>query len=260
MADSSQPPAVHNAGSGVVVVIPCFNEGGTIARVVKDFRAQLPNARVLVVDNASQDDTVAQARQAGAEVVHEPRRGKGRALCTGFGGAAEAAWVVMVDGDDTYPADRVVELLERARAGADMVVGTRLGQATDGAFRPGHALGNRVFAGVVRVLFGIRTHDLLSGYRVLNRRLLDGITLTSAGFEVESELAIRTHLAAFRVEEVAVAYRGRPAGSFSKLKTMQDGVRILGAIVRLFVRHHPAAVVVLGGVAGGVAWWVVRKR
>ncbi|HEV3077595.1 MAG TPA: glycosyltransferase family 2 protein, partial [Thermoanaerobaculia bacterium] len=149
---ASRPPRV-------AVVVPCHNEAATAGKVVRDFRAVLPEAQVLVVDNASTDGTAETARQAGAWVLHEPRAGKGFALLAGFREARGADYFVMVDGDDTYPAEDVVKLLEAARAGADMVVGTRLAGAEQGAFRAGHSLGNRLFNLLVRMLFGVRTGD-----------------------------------------------------------------------------------------------------
>jgi len=223
----------------VAVVVPCHNEAATAGKVVRDFRAALPEAQVLVVDNASTDATAEAARQAGARVLHEPRAGKGFALLAGFREAKGADYFVMVDGDDTYPAEDVGKLLEAARAGADMVVGTRLAGAEQGAFRAGHSLGNRLFNLLVRMLFGVRTGDLFSGYRVLSRRFLETTPLIARGFEVEAELALQAVVQGYRTAEVPIRYRARPEESPSKLHTYRDGYRILMAILMFFRDYRP---------------------
>jgi len=231
--------ASESATRRTVVVVPCRNESATVGKVVADFRRALPMASVVVVDNASTDDTAVRARAAGATVVHEPRKGKGFALVTGLRAACGADHFVMVDGDDTYPAEAAIDLLAAAEAGADMVIGTRLADATPGAFRPGHSLGNRVFSLLVRVMFGMRTRDLFSGYRVLSRRFFDALPLTATGFEIEAELSIRALVQGFAVVEVPVRYRARPAASESKLRTVRDGYRVLAAIFTFFRDHRP---------------------
>jgi glycosyltransferase involved in cell wall biosynthesis len=234
------PPATaESRPPRVVVVVPCHNEAATAGKVVRDFRAALPEAQVLVVDNASTDATAETARQAGAHVLHEPRAGKGFALLAGFREAKGADYFVMVDGDDTYPAEDVVNLLEAARAGADMVVGTRLAGAEQGAFRVGHSLGNRLFNLLVRMLFGVRTSDLFSGYRVLSRRFLETTPLIARGFEVEAELALQAVVQGYRTVEVPIRYRARPEESPSKLRTYRDGYRILVAILMFFRDYRP---------------------
>jgi glycosyltransferase involved in cell wall biosynthesis len=242
----------------VAVVIPCHNEAATVGKVVRDFRAALPEAQVLVVDNASTDATAEAARQAGARVLPEPRAGKGFALLAGFRAAKGADYLVMVDGDDTYPAAAAAELLAAARAGADMVVGTRLAGAERGAFRAGHSLGNRLFNLLVRVLFGIRTRDLFSGYRVLSRRFLETTPLIARGFEVEAELSLQAVVQGYRTAEVPIRYRARPEESPSKLHTFRDGYRILMAILMFFRDYRPlsffgmlALLLLLLSLAGG---------
>lgn len=226
--------------SRVAVVVPCRDEARSIAKVVSDFRAVLPDAEILVIDNASSDGTAEIARAAGARVVAEPRPGKGFALLTGFRIARDADYLVMVDGDDTYPADQVSRLLAAAEAGADMVIGTRLSEAESGAFRAGHSLGNRLFIMVVRALFGVRTRDLFSGYRVLTRRFLSTAPLVARGFEVEAELSLQAAAQRFRTAEVPIRYRARRDSS-SKLQTYRDGVRILSAIFAFFRDYRPIA-------------------
>jgi glycosyltransferase involved in cell wall biosynthesis len=225
--------------SRVAVVIPCHNEAATVAKVVRDFRAVLPRADIVVVDNASTDRTAELAREAGARVIGEPRAGKGFALLSGFREAKDADFFVMVDGDDTYPAEGAERLLAAAEKGADMVIGTRLAGAEEGAFRAGHSFGNRLFNLLVRLLFGVKTEDLFSGYRVLTRRFLRSAPLIARGFEVEAELSLQAVVQGFRTAEVPIRYRARPEESPSKLKTYRDGTRILLAILTFFRDYRP---------------------
>jgi glycosyltransferase involved in cell wall biosynthesis len=235
---TTRAPSVDSAR--VAVVIPCRNEEATVGDVVRRFREMLPEAEILVVDNASTDATAAVATQAGARVISESRPGKGFALLTGFEVAQQADYYVMVDGDGTYPAKDVERLLgAAAESGCDMVVGTRLATSNTGAFRPGHALGNRFFIRLVRLLFGIRTDDLFSGYRVLTRRFLRTAPLVAEGFDVEAELTVRAHEQGFRVVDVPVQYAARSAVSRSKLRTFRDGYRILRGVLILFRDYRP---------------------
>jgi glycosyltransferase involved in cell wall biosynthesis len=225
----------------VAVVIPCHNEELTVGKVVADFRAALPAARLLVVDNRSRDRTSEIARAAGAEVIREPRPGKGFALLTGFreARAGGAEYLIMVDGDDTYPAADAPKLLAAAEAGAEMVIGTRLQEFEAGAFRAGHSFGNWLFIFLVRLLFGVRTQDLFSGYRVITRRFLEATPLIAQGFEVEAELSLQATVQRFPVAEVPVRYRARPKENPSKLHTYRDGYRILMAILTFFRDYKP---------------------
>jgi glycosyltransferase involved in cell wall biosynthesis len=225
----------------IAVVVPCHDEAATIARVIADFRGALPDAEILVVDNASNDATGAIAAAAGATVITEPRPGKGFALLAGFRAARDADFFVMVDGDDTYPAEDVQALLSAATGGADMVIGTRLGDAEAGAFRRGHSLGNRLFIVLVRLLFGVRTQDLFSGYRVLSRRFLATAPLIARGFEVDAELSLQAAAHRFPTAEVPIRYRSRPREGASKLRTYRDGTRIFLAILGFFRDYRPFA-------------------
>ncbi|MCA9670129.1 MAG: glycosyltransferase [Myxococcales bacterium] len=225
----------------VAVVIPCLDEATTIGKVVSDFRRVLPDAEILVVDNRSDDGTAEEAAKHGARVVFEGRRGKGYALLTGFEAAAHADYVIMVDGDDTYPAERAPEMLAAARSGAEMVVGARMTQAAEGSFPTGHGFGNVAFVRLVRLLFGMRTRDLFSGYRVLSRHFLGQAPLVAYGFEVEAELSMQAMVRGFPVKEIDVEYRARPERSHSKLRTVRDGTRILLAIVAFFRDYRPLA-------------------
>jgi glycosyltransferase involved in cell wall biosynthesis len=232
-------PVRSSATPRVAVIVPCLNEANSIAKVVMDFRAALPNARIVVVDNASTDRTGEIARAAGAEVVRETRRGKGFALLAGLRHSAPADIFLMVDGDGTYPAEGAPRLVARINDGADMVIGTRLHGADEGAFPVGHSWGNRLFIVVVRVLFGIRTLDLFSGYRAFTGRLLQQSPLIAQGFEIEAELSIQAFANHFRVDEVPVLYRARDSESESKLHTVRDGYLILIAILAFFRDYRP---------------------
>ncbi|MFP6641182.1 MAG: glycosyltransferase family 2 protein [Myxococcota bacterium] len=238
---SGTRPAQAIEASRVSVVIPCRNEEATIGRVVSRFQELLPGADILVVDNASQDDTLSVAQSAGARVIRESRVGKGFALLTGFAHAREADYYVMIDGDDTYPVGAVQELLHEAATGADMVVATRLAQKKHGALPPGHGLGNRLFIGLVRLLFGIKTLDLFSGYRVLTRRFLDTAPIVATGFDVEAELSVQAQAHGFQVAEHPIEYRPRHPNSQSKLHTVRDGYQILRGILVLFRDYRPIA-------------------
>ena len=234
-----QQPDVDSRTCAVAVVIPCHNEAITIATVIADFRRALPDAHIHVIDNASTDDTAKVASNAGAIVTHESRRGKGFAVIRGFSEVAYADFVVMVDGDDTYSPDSVRDLLRAAIDGADMVIATRLQSSDAGAFPPAHSLGNRVFTFAVRVLFGVRTNDLFSGYRVMSRRFLDAAPLSAHGFEIETELSLQALMAGFVVKEFPAPYRARPEHTASKLRTYHDGYRIAVALLAFFRDYRP---------------------
>jgi glycosyltransferase involved in cell wall biosynthesis len=239
MTDSSTSASRSVGAPKVAVIVPCLNEEQAIAKVVADFRAALPAARIVVVDNASTDRTVDAALAAGAEVVRETRRGKGFALLTGLRHATGADIFLMVDGDGTYPAASAPLFVERILAGADMVIGTRLQDAGEGAFPLGHSWGNRMFNAVVRLLFGIQTLDLFSGYRAMSSRLLEQSPLIAKGFEIETELSIQAFVNHFRVDEIPVIYGARTGDSKSKLRTMRDGYHILIAILAFFRDYRP---------------------
>ncbi len=239
MADDTSRESFWGSPGTVAVVIPCRNEERSIGKVVADFRRELPAAKVIVVDNASSDATFERATEAGAVVLRESRRGKGFAVVRGFRASRDADFVVIVDGDDTYPAESVHQLIDGLRAGADMTIGTRLHSYEDGAYRPGHTFGNRLFIWVVRVLFGVQTRDLFSGYRAFTQRFLTLSPLIAQGFELEAELSMQALAGAFVVTEVPVHYRARGEGSTSKLNTMRDGYRILVALLAFFRDYRP---------------------
>ncbi len=223
----------------VTVAVPCYNEAPTIAKVVADFRAQLPEADILVVDNASTDGSGLRAREAGARVVREKRRGKGFVLQTIFE-TVDADACVIVDGDDTYFAEDVHTLLAPvANDEADMVVGDRLKGATPDALNDMHRFGNRVILAIINLVFRTRYQDVLSGYRVVSRSFLRTVPLITGGFETETELTLQGLEKGMVIRELPIRYRARPAGSVSKLSPFADGYRILITMAVLLRNHRP---------------------
>lgn len=227
--------------TSIAVVIPCYNEEASIASVIQGFRASLPEARIVVIDNASTDGTAQAARSHGAEVIVEPRSGKGNAVRRAFADIDADAYV-MADGDGTYDASaapRMVALL--ADAGLDMVIGVREHGDDQGAYRRGHVLGNRVFSQVFQRLFDFQISDTLSGYRVMSRRFVKSFVFGRSGFEIEAELNVHAALLGANYAEVRTAYGSRQEDSPSKLRTYRDGWRILRRQLRLFRDVRPAA-------------------
>lgn len=222
----------------VAVIIPCYNEEAAIGKVVRDFRAALPDAAIYVYDNRSDDETVARAEEAGAIVRRENLRGKGNVVRRIFADV-DADIYVLVDGDDTYDAAAAPKLIEVLRDGPyDMVTGSRVSEEQE-AYRPGHRFGNLMLSKIVFTVFGNRMTDLLSGYRVLTRRFVKSFPAFSAGFEIETELTVHALDLRMPIEEVQTAYRGRPEGSTSKLNTFADGFRILFTILILVKEERP---------------------
>lgn len=223
----------------VAVLIPCLNEEQTIAFVVEAFRRQLPEATVWVFDNGSTDRTVEEARRAGALVGFELRRGKGYTLRTAFN-EVDADIYVMVDGDGTYPPDRVHALIAPVREGrADMVIGSRLLDRSHPGFKWPNLVGNLIFRGLHNAFFRARITDLLSGYRAVNRRVAKGLPYLSRGFEIEPELTVKCLERDLRVVEVPVTLSHRPRGSHSKIHIVRDTVRIIDMILALVRDYKP---------------------
>ena len=225
----------------VAVLLPCLNEAATIGAVVQDFARALPDAQIWVYDNGSTDATAEVARDAGARVAVEPRRGKGNVVRRMFADV-DADVYVMVDGDGTYEAAAapamVTMLLEQH---LDMVTGTRLEEVdADGAFRRGHRFGNSVFSGAVRAMFRSDCSDVLSGYRVLSRRFVKSFPSVGGGFEIEVEMTAHASLLRVPTGELQTRYVERDASSESKLRTYRDGVRIGLALFRLFRSFSPS--------------------
>ena len=222
----------------VVVLIPCYNESETIAQVVRGFRKALPDARIVVCDNNSDDDTGSIAQAAGAEVRRETLRGKGHVVRRMFADL-EADVYVLVDGDATYDASSALAMIGMLLdQHLDMVVAHRC-PATSNAYRPGHRFGNLLLSGAIRRIFGNPVRDVLSGYRVFSRRFVKSFPGRAEQFEIETELTIHALELRLPVREMETPYYPRPRDSHSKLDTWRDGFLILLAIMQLFVLEYP---------------------
>lgn len=222
----------------IAVLIPCHNEAPTIRKVVADFRSALPEATIYVGDNNSTDDSGRLAEQAGAVVFRENLPGKGNVVRRLFSDV-DADVYVLVDGDDTYDAASSGKLVAALRdGGLDMIVGTR-SASSDLAYRPGHKFGNRALTKIVRLIFGDRISDMLSGYRVFSRRFVKSFPALTEGFEIETELTIHALELRMPIGEIETAYKERPPASESKLNTFRDGWRILRTIITLIKEERP---------------------
>jgi glycosyltransferase involved in cell wall biosynthesis len=231
-------PQAEAAPPRVAVLVPCFNEEAAVAKVVADFRNNLPGAEIFVYDNNSSDRTIEVAGEAGAKVRSERRQGKGHVVRRMFADI-DADIYVLVDGDATYDAASAPRMIEKLKADRlDMVVGFRVDQA-EAAYRPGHRTGNRMLTGFLTAVFGEAFKDILSGYRVFSRRFVKSFPVLSDGFEIETELSVHALELALPVAEIETPYFARPEGSFSKLNTWRDGFRILGTILKLYRSEKP---------------------
>lgn len=227
-----------NTPLSVAVLLPCYNEAVTIAQVVADFKTALPDAAIYVFDNNSRDATATIARNAGAQVRQVNLQGKGNVVRRMFADI-DADIYLMADGDSTYDATRARELIEPIMRGeVDCVIGTRQGAAN--TFPPGHVFGNKLFNLIVGRLFGRGLQDIFSGYRAFSRRFAKSFPAHSERFEIETELSIYMLEQRIPLLEIPTHYGERPAGSFSKLNTYRDGLRILFTILRLFKESRPA--------------------
>lgn len=224
----------------IAVLIPCYNESKTIGKVVRDYRAALPEADVYVYDNNSKDGTDEIAREAGAIVRYERRQGKGNVIRTMFR-EIDADAYLMIDGDDTYPAEHAREMIDRVLTrSVDMVVGDRLSSTyfTENK-RMFHNTGNRLVRGLVNRIFGGKITDLMTGYRAFSYQFVKSFPVLSEGFEIETEMSIHALDKNLAVECVPVGYRDRPEDSPSKLNTVSDGFKVLKTIARLFKDYRP---------------------
>ena len=223
---------MSEAKPSIAVIIPCYQEAVTIAKVVADFRHELPDARIYVYDNNCTDGTAEIAAKAGAIVRREKRQGKGYVVAAMFEQITEDL-LVMVDGDDTYEASHVHELLKPVlRGDADMTIATRLTSHSEKSFRPLHVAGNQMVCGIINWMFQSHVSDIFSGYRVFTRESARQIPVTTKGFDVETELTLQALYRGQVIQEMPAPYRARPEGSFSKLNTFSDGFRVL---LRLFL-------------------------
>ena len=224
----------------IAILIPCYNESKTIAKVVGDFKKQLPEADIYVYDNNSTDNTADIARQAGAIVRYEQRQGKGnvvRRMLTDI----EADCYLLVDGDDTYPSDNAKEMCNIVlNEHYDMVIGDRLSSTYfQENKRPFHDYGNRFVRYAINQIFHSDIKDIMTGYRALSRHLVMSVPLLSEGFEIETELTINVLDNQLRIKQIPIEYRNRPIGSTSKLSTFKDGIKIIATIFRLFRDYKP---------------------
>lgn len=224
----------------IAILIPCYNESKTIAKVVGDFKKQLPEADIYVYDNNSTDNTADIARQAGAIVRYEQRQGKGNVVRRMLADI-EADCYLLVDGDDTYPSDNAKEMCDIVlNEHYDMVIGDRLSSTYfQENKRPFHDYGNRFVRYAINQIFHSDIKDIMTGYRALSRHLVMSVPLLSEGFEIETELTINVLDNQLRIKQIPVEYRDRPIGSTSKLSTFKDGIKIIATIFRLFRDYKP---------------------
>lgn len=227
---------MYEAPADIAVLIPAYNEEVAIGKVISDFHAALPTARIYVFDNNSTDRTIERALGAGAEVRREEQQGKGHVMRRMFRDI-DADWYVMVDGDDTYDAELAPRMLALAAEGPYDLVNCVRRDTEDAAYRGGHRLGNAMLTGAVRRIFGDRVQDMLSGYKVLSRRFVKSFPALSQGFDIETELTVHAQELSMPITHVEGNYRARPEGSASKLRTYSDGWRILMMILKL-IRHE----------------------
>ena len=225
----------------IAVLIPCYNEAVTIAKVVDDFHQELPEASIYVYDNNSSDNTAQIARAHGAEVRFEPRQGKGNVVRQMFRDI-EADCYLMVDGDDTYPADAARDLCNPILENrADMTVGDRLSNGTyaEENQRAFHGFGNDLVRAMIKWIYGYGFDDVMTGYRAFSRTFVKTLPILSEGFQIETELSIHAVDRRWRILDVPIIYRNRPEGSESKLDTIGDGIKVIMMIGSLFKNYRP---------------------
>lgn len=226
-------------GLSIAVLLPCYNEEVTIGKVVRDFKAALPDATVYVYDNNSTDRTAEIAAAEGAIVRREPRQGKGNVIRAMFEDI-DADVYVMADGDDTYPADAAPAMVSKVLDGYDMVIGDRLSSTYfQENKRPFHNFGNRLVRGSINGLFGAHVTDIMTGYRAFSFTFVKTYPVLSRGFEVETEMTIHSLNNNLRLYEMPIQYRDRPAGSVSKLDTVGDGIKVMSTIFRMIREYKP---------------------
>lgn len=226
--------------SKIAVLIPCYNEGTTIGKVVVDFRSELPEADIYVYDNNSTDDTVEKAKKAGAIIGYERKQGKGNVVRRMLR-EIDADCYIMVDGDDTYPVENAREMARMVlEEKTDMVIGDRLSATYfEENKRPLHDSGNRLVRSIINRIFHSDVKDIMTGYRAMSRRLVETLPLLSEGFEIETEMTIMALDSGLDIQQIPVQYRDRPDGSESKLNTISDGCRILLTILKLYRDYQP---------------------
>ncbi|MGA1825740.1 MAG: glycosyltransferase family 2 protein [bacterium] len=247
----------------IAVCIPCLNEASTIGTVIHDFKTQLPRAHIYVCDNRSTDKSVHEAVAQGAVVLKEKRQGQGNAIRRMFD-EIEADMYILVDGDDTYPAEEARRLIQPIIDDeADMVVATRLERGDEDSFSLTRRWGNKLLRWVLNVCFRADLTDILSGYRVLSREFVKAIPLTSRGFEIEAELTLKALTKGFVIQEIPTHYCARPEGSESKIRTFRDGYAIFMTIIAFTRDFRPmtffpviSLILFIGGLIPG--WRVIN--
>ena len=223
----------------IAVLIPCYNESKTIQKVITDYKRELPEATIYVYDNNSTDHTDMIAKEAGAVVRYEPRQGKGNVIRSMFRNI-DADCYLMIDGDDTYPAENAREMCDLVLGGAEMVIGDRLSSTYfEENKRPFHNMGNSLVRWLINKIFDADVKDIMTGYRAFSKSFVKSFPVLSHGFEIETEMTIHALDKNFLIKEVPVQYRNRPEGSFSKLNTYKDGIKVLLTIIKLFRDYKP---------------------
>ncbi|MEB7388873.1 glycosyltransferase family 2 protein [Aerococcus viridans] len=229
-----------NMTDDIAVLIPCYNESQTIEKVIAEFKTALPEATIYVYDNNSSDNTAELAARAGAVVRFEHQQGKGNVIRSMFRDI-DAACYLMIDGDDTYPAEHARDMVAPILAHrAQMVVGDRLSSTYfEENKRPFHNVGNRTVRALINVLFKNNVRDIMTGYRAFSYEFVKSFPVLSQGFEIETEMTIFALDKNLAIENVVIEYRDRPEGSESKLNTVSDGLKVLRTIGRLFKNYKP---------------------
>lgn len=225
----------------IAILIPCYNEELTIEKVINDFRKELPEAEIYVYNNNSKDKTEEIAQKNGAIVKREYKQGKGNVVKSMFYDI-DADFYIMVDGDDTYPAESVHALLEPVLTGqADMATGDRLSNGTyqKENKRHFHQFGNSLVRSSINILFHSHLNDIMTGYRAFNKKFVKNIPVLSQKFEIEKEMTLHALDKNYRIKEIPIVYRDRPNGSTSKLSTLGDGIKVVKTIVKMFKDYKP---------------------
>lgn len=223
----------------IAVLIPCYNEEKTIGKVVDDFKKALPEANIFVYDNNSTDKSCEIAKEKGAIIRNELRQGKGYVVRRMFIDI-DADIYIMVDGDDTYPAEEVRKLMKPIEDGvADMVVGDRLQNLEEGEMKSLNLFGNKMIRSFLNMLFRANLKDILSGYRVFNKEFVRNVPIRSEGFEIETEITLKALERDMRIFEVPTSFQDRPDGSHSKINHVSDGIRILRTMLRILRDYRP---------------------
>ena len=250
---------MKNSKEKIAVLIPCYNEELTIKKVIDDFKKELPDSIIFVYDNNSVDKTANIAKKEGAVVVKEKNQGKGNVVRSMFRDV-DADIYVMVDGDDTYPANEVHELIDAIKEGNDMAIGDRLSSTYFSENkRPFHNFGNELVRWLVNTIFNSNIKDIMTGYRAFSKKFVKTNSIMSPGFQVETELSILSLEYRYNIKEIPIQYKDRPQGSESKLNTFSDGMKVLVTLFDMFKNYRPllffsmlAAVFAIAGLIFGL--------